>query len=158
MRRTFVTSLLIAAGIAASPLGAAQSAPLQSAELAALVGKNGFEFRGHQTMWKFSPDGKVTADDNVYRGTQGAMGETWGLKNAGTWRLDGQTLCIRWQNAAGDHCYTVTRTTGRMVRLSGPRTIEGTLDARDDTGYAESLPPAPTTPPGYRYQRVPGPR
>ena len=157
MRRNSVMQLLLAASVAASvPLGAAQAAPLQSAELSALIGKSGFEFRGLQTMWKFSPDGKVHADDNVYRGTQGAMGETWGMKSSGTWRVEGNQICIQWQGAQSAQCYTVTKTAGRMVVLAGPRTLEGTLDARDDTGFAET--PAPAATPGYRYQRIPGAR
>jgi hypothetical protein len=165
MRRKYVMQLVLAASVAALvPLGAAQAAePLQSAEVQALIGKNGFEFRGHQTMWKFAPDGKVTADDNQYRAGQGAMGETWGMKSAGTWRVDGQKLCIKWQGQANDHCYTVTRGTGRMVVLSGPRTIQGTIDANEQPGYAETPgAPAPAVPQGYhynyRYQRVPGAR
>jgi hypothetical protein len=160
MRRKSVTRLLLAASVAAIvPLGAVHAEPLQSAEVAALIGKQGFEFRGRNTMWKFSPDGKVAADDSVYRATQGGMGETWGMKNTGTWRVEGQQLCIQWSNAAGDQCYTITRSGGRMVVLAGPRTIEGTIDAREDTGFAET-PAAPpvATPPGYRYQRVPGAR
>lgn len=160
MRRNTVTKLFFAASVAAFvPLGAAQAEPLQSAELSALIGKSGFEFRGRQTMWKFAPDGKVTADDNNYRATQGGMGETWGMKNAGTWRVEGNQLCIKWQNAQSDQCYTVTRGQGRMVTLAGARTLEGAIDARDDTGFAETpQAPAPAVPPGYRYQRIPGAR
>jgi hypothetical protein len=49
-----------------------------------------------------------------------------------------------------------------MVTLAGPRTIEGSLEARDDTGYAET-PQRRNSPligeqPGYRYQRIPGAR
>ena len=171
MRRDTVTKLLLAASVAAFvPLGTAQAQPLQSAEVSALIGTNGFEFRGHQTMWKFSPDGKVTADDNNYRATQGGMGETWGMKNSGTWRVEGNQLCIKWQNAQSDQCYTVTRGQGRMVTLAGPRTLAGTIDARDDTGVAET-PERRNSPaigeqpgyqyqyqPGYRYQRIPGAR
>jgi hypothetical protein len=163
MRRRTVTHLLLAAGVAGLvPLGAAQAQQLQSAELAQLVGKNGFEFRGRQTMWKFAPDGKVTADDNSYRATQGGMGETWGMKNSGAWRLQANRLCIQWQNAQSDQCYTITRGQGHMVTLAGPRTIEGSLEARDDTGYAET-PQRRNSPligeqPGYRYQRIPGAR
>jgi len=160
MRRKTVTNLILAASLAAlAPFGAAQAQTLQSAELSALIGKSGFEFRGRQTMWKFAPDGKVTADDNNYRATQGGMGETWGMKNSGTWRVEGNQLCIKWQNAQSDQCYTVTRGQGRMVTLAGARTLEGTLDARDDTGLAETpRAPAPVQQPGYRFQRVPGAR
>jgi len=161
MRRNSVTQLLLGASVAVFvPLaGAGAAEPLQSAEVQALIGKTGFEFRGHQTMWKFAPDGKVTADDNQYRAGQGAMGETWGMKNTGTWRLEGQKLCIKWQNAANDQCYTVTRTTGRMVVLAGPRTLHGTIDANEQPGYAETpAQAAPAVPPGYRYQRIPGAR
>lgn len=157
MRRRTVTRFLLAAGIAGlAPFGVAHAQQLQSAELAQLVGKSGFDFRGRQTMWKFAPDGKVTADDNNYRATQGGMGESWGMKNTGTWRLEDNQLCIQWQNAQSAQCYTVTRGQGRMVTLaSGARTLEGTLDARDDTGLAEK--------PGYQYnyrreQRIPGAR
>jgi hypothetical protein len=160
MRRNSVTRMFLAASLAASvPLGGAQAEPLQSAEVAALIGKQGFDFRSRQIMWKFSPDGKVQADDNSSRATQGGMGETWGMKNTGTWRLEGEKLCIQWQDAQSAQCFTISRGTGRMVVLSGPRTIEGNLDAREDTGFAETpaAPPA-ATPPGYRYQRVPGGR
>jgi hypothetical protein len=160
MRRDTVTKLVLAAAIAALvPLGAAQAQTLQSAELNALIGKNGFEFRGRQTMWKFAPDGKVTADDNNYRATQGGMGETWGMKNSGTWRVEGNQLCIKWADAQRDACYTVTRGQGRMVTLAGARTLEGTIDSRDDAGFAETpRAPASAVPPGFRYQRVPGAR
>jgi hypothetical protein len=165
MRRKSFMQLVLAASVAAFvPLGTAQAEPLQSAELAALVGNKGFDFRGRQTMWKFTPDGKVQADDNSSRATQGAMGESWGMKNSGTWRVQGDKLCIQWRDSQSDQCYTVSRSsTGRMVTLSGPRTIEGTLDARDDTGVAET--PRRTAPelgeqPGlrYNYQRIPGAR
>ncbi len=157
MRRAFVPSLLLAAVL---PLGAAQAEPLQSAELSALLGSKGFEFRGHHQMWKFGPDGRVTADDSrIPPLVLGGSSEQFGMKNSGTWRLAGNQLCIQWQDAREPQCYTVTKTTGRMVMLSGPRTIEGTIDAREDTGYAETpAAPAPATPPGYRYQRIPGPR
>jgi hypothetical protein len=160
MSRKIVTRWLLAASVAAFvPVGVAEAQTLQSAELTALIGSKGFDFRGRQTMWKFAPDGKVTADDNNYRATQGGMGESWGMKNTGTWRVQGNQLCIKWENAASDACYTVTRGQGRMVTLAGSRSLEGTLDARDDTGFAETPQQRePATPPGYRYQRVPGGR
>jgi hypothetical protein len=157
--RVLVRSILAASVAAAVPFGSAAAEPLAAAELASLIGSQGFEFRGRQTMWKFSPDGKVQADDNNSRATQGAMGETWGIKNSGTWRRDGEKLCIAWQDARAEQCYTVSRAAGRMVVLSGPRIIDGTIDARGATGNAgtPAAQPAPV-PPGIRYQRVPGPR
>ncbi len=162
MRRKLVTQLFLAASVAAFvPLGAAAAEPLQSAELAALVGNKGFEFRGRQVMWKFAPDGKVQSDDNNSRATQGGMGESWGIKNSGTWRLQGEKLCIQWQNSNSDQCFTVTKSANGMVVLAGPRTLEGKLEAADSTGYA-GTPARPAAqaavPPGYRYQRIPGAR
>ncbi len=161
MHRKFFTQLFLAASVAAIlPLGAAQAEPLQSAELSTLIGKKGFEFRGRYQMWKFAPDGRVTADDSrIPALVLGGSSEQFGIKNSGTWRLAGNQLCIQWQDAQSPQCYTVTKTTGRMVTLSGPRTIEGTIDASDETGLAETpTPRAPATPPGYRYQRIPGAR
>ena len=165
MRRKTFTQLLLATSVAAFvPLGPAQAEPLQSAELTSVIGNKGFEFRGRYTMWKFGPDGRVTADDSrIPALTLGGSSEQFGMKNSGTWRVEGNQLCIKWQNADGDQCFTVNRGRGRMVTLAGPRTIEGTIDARDDTGFAET--PRPAAPglseqPGlqYHYQRIPGAR
>lgn len=145
MRRNSVTTFILAASVAVAsvaafvPLGAVHAEPLQSAEVAALIGKQGFEFRGRYTMWKFGPDGRVTADDSrIPALALGGSSEQFGLKNTGTWRVQGQQLCIKWNDAQSDQCYTVSRGTGRMVVLNGPRQLEGTIDAREETGFAET--------------------
>ena len=160
MRGKTMRQLLLAASIAALAAAVpAQAEPLQSAEVAALVGNKGFEFRGRHNMWKFSADGRVTADDSkILPLALGGSGEQFGIKNTGTWRLDGNTLDIAWQDGRSER-FTVNRGTGKMVVLAGPRLIEGTLEAADATGYAETPSrPAPALPPGVRHQRIPGPR
>ena len=161
MRRKSVMQLLLAASVAAfAPLAAVSAEPLQSAALAERLGSTGFEFRSRHNMWTFSADGRVTADDSrIPPLVQGGSSEQFGLKNTGRWRRDGDQLCIAWQDSPSEQCFTVSRGSGRMVVLAGPRIIEGTLEARDDTGYAETPPrPAPALPPGVRYQRIPGAR
>ncbi len=160
MRRKTFTHLLVAASVAAFiPLTATAAEPMQTSELAARLGSSKFEFRGRYNVWRFTPDGRVNSDYNTTRGCWGAMCEQWGLKETGTWRREGNKLCIKWERA--DECYTIAPGQGRMVTLMGPRTIEGTLEADGDTGYAETpapAAPAQPLPPGYRYQRIPGPR
>ncbi len=158
-----VRQLLLAASIAAfAPAIAAQAEPLQSAEVAALVGKQGFEFRSRYTVWKFSADGRVTADDSrVQRLVWGGAGEEFGIKKTGTWRLEGNVLYITWQDVPGEQRYVVNHGTGRLVLLAGPQQIEGTLEASGQPSYAEApvqKPVPATNEPRGRYQRIPGPR
>ena len=164
MRRKFVMSLLVAAGTALTvPLAA--SAYAQGTDLASIAGSGAFEFRGRYQMWKFGADGRVTADDSrIPALVQGGSSEQFGMKSSGTWRRAGDQLCITWQEreAKSEQCYTVTPGRGRMVRLVGPKTIEGTLESSGPgSGLAESpsrVAPGVTYPPSYRYQRIPGAR
>src|SRR5262245_29283624 len=123
MRGKTIRQLLLAATIAASaPVAAAYAEPLQSAEVAALVGSQGFEFRGRYTFWKFSADGRVTADDSrILPLTLGGSGEQFGMRKTGKWRRDGNVLYITWQGEQSEQRYVVNRGSGRMVVLSGPR-------------------------------------
>lgn len=163
-RKTFMT-LLLAAGTALSVPLAATARAQQSIDLASVAGSGAFEFRGRYQMWKFTPDGRVTADDSrIPPLAQGGSSEQFGLKRTGTWRRAGNQLCITWREpeAKAEQCYTVTPGHGRMVKLVGSTSIEGTLEASGPaTGIAESpsgVAPGVTYPPSYRYQRIPGAR
>jgi hypothetical protein len=165
MRRKLALSLLLAAGTALSVPLAARAQAQQFTDLASVAGSGNFEFRGRQTMWKFTRDGRVSADDSRTPAlVLGGSSEQFGMKRSGTWRRVGDQLCITWggSGAQAEECYTVAPGKGRMVKLIGPRIIEGTLDASGpDEGLAESpsrVAPGVTYPPSYRYQRVPGPR
>src|SRR5262249_51141948 len=150
MRRQTVLQWLLAASVAASvPVASAQAEPPQSAEVAALIGNGSFEFRGRYTMWKFTADGRVTADDSqINRLAQGGSGEQFGMKSTGTWRRAGERLYITWEGKA-ETSYTITPGQGRMVKLVGDKTIEGTLEA---SGPAPSFAESPAkVAPGVTY-------
>lgn len=161
MRRKLALSLIIAAGAALSaPLAA--TAQAQQADLASIAASGNFEFRGRHAMWKFTADGRVTADDSrIAPLVLGGSGEQFGMKKTGTWRRAGNRLFITW-DGKGEMAYTIAPGQGRMVKLVGDTTIEGTLEASGPSpGLAESpsrVAPGVTYPPSYRYQRVPGPR
>ena len=152
---------LVAAGTAVTmSLPAAALEPMQSSELTARIGDGTFEFRGRQMFWRFSPDGKVQSTYNTSRAGQGALGETWGHTDTGTWRRDGDSLCIKWVSKQSEDCYSVVHAQGSMVKLMGPQAIEGTLDSSSGSAYA-TTPGAPQSAQQhyyYRYQRIPGAR
>ena len=161
MRRRIALSLILAAGaVLAVPF--ASTAQAQQVDLASIAGSGNFEFRGRHVMWKFTADGRVTADDSrIAPLVLGGSGEQFGMKKAGTWRRVGNRLFITWE-VSRETAYTIAPGHGRMVKLLGDTTFEGTLEASGPAaGLAESPSrPAPgvTYPPSYRYQRVPGPR
>jgi len=159
MRRKFVMALVLAASTALAIPLAAQA---QQADLAGVAGSGNFEFRGRHTVWKFTADGRVTADDSrIPPLAQGGSSEQFGLKSTGTWRRAGNQLFITWEGKP-ETVYTVVPGNGRLVRLVGDKTIEGTLDASGPaSSFAESpsrVAPGVSYPPSYRYQRIPGPR
>lgn len=161
MRRRLALSLILAAG-AALAVQLAATAQAQQVDVAGIAASGNFEFRGRHVMWKFTADGRVTADDSrIAPLVLGGSGEQYGMKRSGTWRRIGNRLFITWEGK-GETAYTIVPGHGRMVKLVGETTIEGTLDASGPPpSFAESptrATPGVTYPPSYRYQRVPGPR
>jgi len=150
-----VNSFLGAASFAAAAILGSAFTPalagdqLSAAEVTELTGNGTFEFRSRTNLWRFTPNGRVAADYTASRITLGGMGEQFGLKASGTWRREGERLCIDWQQGAPapSGCYTVVTGRASMVHLSGPQSIEGTLEA---------VQPAPAT--GLAVRPAPQPR
>jgi hypothetical protein len=149
MRMAIVAATIFAA---AAP---AAAEPMPSAQVAALTAGGEFEFRGFaQTragfenhVWRFSRDGRVRSESAMGRLALGGMGEQFGLRAAGTWRRQGDQLCLAWEPSARrfDGCYTVLAGRGRMVNLVGPQVFEGTLEPSapfGEAGTAERRPSA----------------
>ncbi|HEY7611288.1 MAG TPA: hypothetical protein VIF14_18825 [Alphaproteobacteria bacterium] len=142
---------LAAAAALASP---AAAEPMPSGQVAALTAGNAFEFRGfartrsgfENHVWRFAPDGRVTSESAMARLALGAMSDQFGLRAAGTWRRQGDQLCLQWEPGARrfDGCYTVLKGRGRMVHLVGPQFFEGTLEPSGPAaGTAEQRPAGP---------------
>lgn len=141
MSRASLVSLAAAAVLAAMPSLAADR--MLAPELASRIGADRFEFRGYgKTMrgfenmiWRFTPDGKVTGEASMSgRLVSGGMAETFGLKNAGTWRREGERLCLAWDagNQRFDGCYAVLSAAKGTVYLIGPQMLEGKLYRGDE--------------------------
>ncbi|MGH7003909.1 MAG: hypothetical protein ACREIP_08180 [Alphaproteobacteria bacterium] len=130
-----IAALTLTAAGSIAPLAAE---PLPSAQIAERTAGNQFEFRGRTLVWRFTPDGRVQADYTVSRMTLGGMGEQFGMRTAGTWRRDGDRLCIDWRQGSpwASGCYAITAGRGTMVHLAGPQVIEGSLES------VQSAPPA----------------
>jgi hypothetical protein len=150
----------------AAPI-AARAATLQTADLAARV-DGGFVLRGatldfhnEAVVWHFKPDGSVTGNSAKDHLVRGGMGAKFGIENAGTWRRVGNRLCIAWQKPEprAETCQAVSIGPHDMVVLSGPKMVEGVLEA-EDTGPNPNL--APASPPSDRsappHHRIPGAR
>jgi hypothetical protein len=131
-----VALLLLATMAAATPAPALE--PVRGTELAARIGGDGFEFRGRTQVWRFAPDGRISSESTITRIVLGGIFEQFGIKGAGTWRRDGDQLCIRWREPypRGEECYDVKRSQGRFVHLIGPGIIEGTLEPLRGTAEA----------------------
>jgi hypothetical protein len=126
---TFALAAVAAGFLFAGP---AAAAPLAGSELQARVA--GAEFRGsarttrgnEDAIWRFSPDGTVTAIGGYSRSNFGG-GVRTETRDAGRWRIDANRLCIDWQ-ASGNVCYTVDAGAGSWVVLrGGPALYEGSL-------------------------------
>jgi hypothetical protein len=113
----------------------AAAAPLGGQEIQARSA--GGEFRGfgatrrrnlEDMIWRLRPDGVVTSVSLVRRGGRDS-GEFIEYRDAGTWRVEGNRLCVQFGAVHGDlsGCYTVDGAGGSHVRLVGPVTLEGTL-------------------------------
>jgi hypothetical protein len=135
MRKSALIAL-IATAIALPAV--AEAFPLGGPALTQRI-QNG-EFRGYtrtnrgleNQIWHFLPDGRIraVADARVLR---------WGREDyqqwqdAGAWRVDGAHICVAFQgpNRTLDGCYAVDAGPGKQVRLVGPYTWQGTLEAHD---------------------------
>ena len=145
MSRRFAAALAAAAALALAPAFAADR--MLAPELASRIGAGGFEFRGfgrttsgfENMIWRFSPDGKVTGEAAMSgRLVSGGMAETFGMKNAGTWRRQGESLCIQWDagNRRFSGCYVVLSGAKGTVYLIGPQMLEGKIYRGSEPGPA----------------------
>ena len=135
MPQRFGLTLIAATCAALANAGAARAEPLSAAQLQATA--PGGEFRGFTAtgrgfenhIWRFAPDGRVTAIANVKRSLgNSVVNQDFG--DSGTWRLEGDRLCVEWQglNRPYSGCYSVDGSPGTsQVRLTGPATWQGTL-------------------------------
>lgn len=141
----FIGAVTLAAAMLSGTAAIAE--PLPSPQVAARTANGQFEFRGRTHLWRFGPDGRVHADHTVSRISMGGLGEQFGMRASGTWRRDGDRICIEWQqgNPAPSGCYAIQAGKGSMVFLAGPQTLEGTLEATQPpaTGTAERPAPRP---------------
>jgi hypothetical protein len=132
--------LSIAAIAAALALVAdASAAPLATAELQLRAA--GGEFRGsgstrrshlEEMIWRLHADGRVTSLSQTVRRAGGPFAgadEVREYKDSGSWRIDGNRLCVEFQAAHRDlsGCYAVDGGAGSQVNLIGPVSLRGTL-------------------------------
>lgn len=125
---------VVASCIAAAPASAERMA---STQIASLTLDDRFEFRGftrtlvgfEDHIWQFSPDGRVRSESAMHRGNASGMGVQFGIRYAGTWRRQGDAICVEWEASARrfDGCYGLLAGKARMVHFVGPQFIEGTL-------------------------------
>ena len=124
--------LIAAALLAALPLTLAAAAPMGGEEIRARGA--GGEFRGYGNIrrledfiWRLRPDGTVRSTSTVREG--GRAGQFIEYSDAGTWRVEGNRLCVQFGSVHGflSGCYTVDGGGGDHVRLSGPANLEGTF-------------------------------
>lgn len=132
MRRITLTA---AALVAALPLAPAAAAPMGGQEIQARSA--GGEVRGfgatrrrnlEDMIWRLRTDGTVSSISLIRRGGRDA-GEFIEYRDTGTWRVEGNRLCVRFGSVHGDlsGCYSVDGIGGDHVRLVGPVSLEGTL-------------------------------
>lgn len=145
MLRSFAAALAAATALAAAPGLAADR--MLAPELASRIGAGGFEFRGfgkttsgfENMIWRFGADGRVTGEAAMSgRLISGGMAETFGMKNAGTWRREGESLCLKWDagNRRFDGCYVVLSGAKGTVYLIGPQLLEGKIYRGNEPGPA----------------------
>jgi hypothetical protein len=132
-----LTQRLAASAFALAVLGlagAAHAEPLAGAQILARAGEfrgdthSGRGFESH--IWRFATNGQARAIVTVKRGLSALNGFTYETGDAGTWTVQGNTLCVDWQgeNRRFSGCYAVEARQGNHVRLVGPAQWEGTLD------------------------------
>lgn len=145
MSRAGLVSLAAALVLAAAPSLAADR--MLAPELASRIGTDRFEFRGYgkttsgfeNMIWRFTPDGKVTGEGSMSgRLISGGMVEIFGMKSAGTWRREGESLCLQWDagNRRFDGCYVVLSGAKGTVYLTGPQMLEGKIYRANEPGPA----------------------
>ena len=125
-----LTAALIAGAIPA----AAGAEPLSGAEIAARAGEfrgDTLSFRGFEShIWRLLPGGEARAVVSLKRGYSALTAVTVEFGDSGSWRIEGNTLCVQWAgpNARFSGCYSADAQQGNHVRLVGPARWEGTLD------------------------------
>lgn len=126
-------TLAAAALLAALPLAPVHAAPMSGEEIRARSA--GAEFRGYGNIrkledfiWRLSPDGTLRSNSLLRIGGRDT-GQFVEYRDTGTWRVDGNRLCVQFASVHGflSGCYTVDGSGGDHVRLTGPATLEGTL-------------------------------
>src|SRR5689334_21705726 len=128
------TRIALALALVAVAVPAA-GAPLSGAELQARSA--GGEFRGYgsthrsqleDVIWKLRPDGTVSSMSLVRKGGRDT-GQFIEYRDTGTWRIEGDRLCVAFDGAHRDlsGCYGADASGGDHVRLVGPVQFEGTL-------------------------------
>jgi hypothetical protein len=125
-------AVLLAAILVPIPL--AFAAPLMGPALSASIA--GAEFRGYSSsykgfenhIWRFLPDGRVTAVYNIRFDLAPFQNQVDG-SGSGSWAIEGDRLCIRWEVGMRrpGGCYSIDVQRGYYVRLVGPEIWEGTL-------------------------------
>jgi hypothetical protein len=116
------------------PVTPAAAEPLGGPALQASI--VGAEFRGYTSsgsgfenhIWRFMPDGRVTAVYNIRYDIGRFPHQIDGL-GAGWWTIEGDRVCIRWDPGMRrpGGCYGIDVRHGIHVRLIGPEIWEGTL-------------------------------
>lgn len=130
MRRLALAAAALAVAL---PLAPASAAPMGGEEIRAR--SSGGEFRGfgnvrrfEDFIWRLRPDGTLSSISLIRRGGRDS-GEFIEYKDTGTWRVEGNRLCVQFASVHGflSGCYSVDGTGGDHVRLVGPANLEGTL-------------------------------
>ncbi len=125
--------LIAAALLAALPFAPAAAVPMGGEEIRARSA--GGEFRGYGNIrrledfiWRLRPDGTVRSISLLRTGGRDT-GQFIEYSDAGTWRVEGNRLCVQFANVHGflSGCYAVDGIGGDHVRLVGPAVLEGTL-------------------------------
>jgi hypothetical protein len=139
-------ALFPAAALLASPAHAGDR--VSSVELERRVDVGSFEFRGsgrtargfENVIWRFQREGRVVSEGSLSRLFYlGGMGEEFGIRASGTWRREGDKVCVSWDpfNRRFDGCYGVMLGRGNIVHLTGPQFMDGGLNRHE-------LPPSST--------------
>jgi len=131
----FTKTLEAAAFTALLPFAFGHAEPVRGGEIVART--PGGEFRGYgsthrapleDVIWRFRPDGTVTSFSQLRR-KYPSNGQFEEYSDAGTWRIEGDRLCVAFLSVHRDFsgCYAVDGRGGDHVRLGGPVQLEGTL-------------------------------
>lgn len=116
--------------------GAANAEPLAGSQIQARAAGGEFRgdtlsFRGVEShIWRLAPGGQARAVATIKKGLSALNATTIESGDTGTWRIEGNMLCVEWagENRRFSGCYAVEAQRGNHVRLIGPAQWEGTLD------------------------------